>query len=343
MTENDTPKTRRAVLGAAAAAALAVATDAFIHPQTVAATTGTMIYGDTNNAGTSNTALHSASSETLTVDNTGTGNGLSASAAGLSAVAIYGLAQTGYGVIGDISIFTKGSGGIGVWGRDRDIPGKIGTAGTSYSGTGVVGFVAAGAGDTVPPAPAGMTGVYGYAPGGTGVVARSDAGTGVLGVSGNTIPAAKARTGVYGSATQDATSRGVWGYSPAGMGVYGESTGGRAVQGSATSGVGVRAAATSGYGVYASATTGIALLADGRVRLTKSAGQATIASGTASVSVTPGIDLTTTSAVIATLNGDAGGSTAVKRVAIDTTTNAFTIYLTANASASVKVAWLVLS
>jgi hypothetical protein len=58
--------------------------------------------------------------------------------------------------------------------------------------------------------------------------------------------------------------------------------------------------------------------------------------------VTPGIDLTSTSTVIATLNGDAGGSTAIKRVAINATTNAFTIYLTANATASVKVAWLVL-
>jgi len=47
--------------------------------------------------------------------------------------------------------------------------------------------------------------------------------------------------------------------------------------------------------------------------------------------------------VIATLNGSAGGSTAVKRVAINATTNVFTIYLTANATASVKVAWLVVS
>jgi hypothetical protein len=57
--------------------------------------------------------------------------------------------------------------------------------------------------------------------------------------------------------------------------------------------------------------------------------------------VTPGIDLTSTSAVIATLNGNAGGSTTVKRVLINATANTFTIYLTANSTANVKVAWLV--
>jgi hypothetical protein len=168
-------------------------------------------------------------------------------------------------------------------------------------------------------------------------------GTGVLGTADNApIPAAKLKTGVYGQATQDSSSRGVWGYSPAGLGVYGESSSGRAVQGVASSGIGVRAAASSGTGCYATSTTGYALRTDGRVRLDKSAGVATIASGTSSISVTPGVDLTTTSAVIATLNGNAGGSTAVKRVAINATTNAFTIYLTGNATASVHVAWLVL-
>ena len=168
-------------------------------------------------------------------------------------------------------------------------------------------------------------------------------GTGVLGSADNApVPAAKPKTGVYGQASQDSTSRGVWGYSPAGLGVYGESSTGRAVQGVASSGIGVRAAASSGTGCYATSATGYALRTDGRIRLDKSAGLATIASGTSSISVTPGIDLTATSAVIATLNGNAGGSTAVKRVAVNATTNVFTIYLTANATASVKVAWLVI-
>ena len=90
------------------------------------------------------------------------------------------------------------------------------------------------------------------------------------------------------------------------------------------------------------ATTGYALQTVGRVRLDKSAGLATIASGSSTVTVTPGIHLTTTSAVIATLQSNAGGATAVKRVAVNATNNTFTIYLTANSSALVKVAWLVL-
>jgi len=168
-------------------------------------------------------------------------------------------------------------------------------------------------------------------------------GTGVLGTADNApVHAAKPKTGVYGQATQDSTSRGVWGNSPAGLGVYGESSTGRAVQGVASSGIGVRAASSSGTGCYATSTTGYALRTDGRVRLDKSSGVATIASGASSVAVTPGIDLTATSAVVATLNGSAGGSTAVKRVAINETTNAFTIYLTANSTVAVKVAWLVL-
>jgi hypothetical protein len=199
-------------------------------------------------------------------------------------------------------------------------------------------------------------GVHGFSTAEIGVLGETDSsswaavtgrsfggGTGVLGSADNApVPAAKAKTGVYGQATQDGTSRGVWGYSPAGYGVLGEATTGRGVQGTAWSGVGVRAAATNGTGIWASATTGYAVQADGRILFNKSAGLATIASGTSSVSVTPGIDLTATSAVIATLNGNAGGSTAVKRVAVNATTNVFTIYLTANSTASVKVAWLVL-
>ena len=120
----------------------------------------------------------------------------------------------------------------------------------------------------------------------------------------------------------------------------------------ATSGIGVRASATTGNALMASATTGTAanlttsglksgtaLQAIGKVRFDKSVGIATIAAGTSGVTVTPGIDLTTTSAVVATLQGDAGGSTTVKRVSLNPTTDQFTIYLTANATAAVKVAW----
>jgi hypothetical protein len=53
--------------------------------------------------------------------------------------------------------------------------------------------------------------------------------TGLLGYSGGfVLPAAKAKTGVYGYAAQDASSQGVWGHSPAGNGVVGSTTSGYA-------------------------------------------------------------------------------------------------------------------
>ena len=224
------------------------------------------------------------------------------------------------------------------------VGGGVGVTGSSSSGVGMYGYSQT------------SLGVHGYSEQSIAVFGdnssdvhpavggRSFSGmTGVLGSADNgPLPPAKAKTGVYGVATQDGTSRGVWGYSPAGYGVLGEATTGRGVQGTTWSGVGVRAAATNGTGIWASATTGYAIQADGRILFNKSAGLATIASGASSVSVTPGIDLTSSSAVMATLNGNAGGSTAVKRVSINATTNVFTIYLTANSTASVKVAWLVL-
>ena len=49
--------------------------------------------------------------------------------------------------------------------------------------------------------------------------------TGVLGYSGNQ-PNAKPKTGAYGFADQDGTSKGVWGSSPAGHGLHGQSSSG---------------------------------------------------------------------------------------------------------------------
>ena len=76
----------------------------------------------------------------------------------------------------------------------------------------------------------------------------------------------------------------------------------------------------------------------GRVRFDNSVGLATIAAGTTSVTVTPGIDLTATSAVVATLQGASGGAL-VYRVSIDATADRFTIHLTKNTTVAVKVAW----
>ena len=156
------------------------------------------------------------------------------------------------------------------------------------------------------------------------------------------LPIAKPKTGVFGYAAQDATATGVRGESTVGRGVVGVAASGIGVRAHAPTGYGIHATTTSGTGVYATTgglKSGTALRTVGRVRFDNSVGIATVAAGTSSVTVTPGIDLTATSAVVATLQGDAGGSTTVKRISMNPTTDQFTIYLTANATAAVKVAW----
>jgi hypothetical protein len=224
---------------------------------------------------------------------------------------------------GDEDVFRASSGGAGNAIEGFSTSGAA-IVGTSGSDVGVTGSSQT------------LIGVHGYTVATTfpAVMGRSLAdGPGVYGYSGGDGPAptAPVKTGVYGLATQDTSSRGV----------VGQSTAGRGVNGLATSGLGVRGYATNGVGLSGEALTGYALRTKGRVRLDKSAGIATVLSGTSTKLVTPGIDLTSTSAVIATLNGDAGGAT-VERVTIDTAADTFTIILTGNAAASVKVAWLVL-
>ena len=57
--------------------------------------------------------------------------------------------------------------------------------------------------------------------------------------------------------------------------------------------------------------SGYALRAVGRVRLDNAGGIAIILAGKRAVVVVPGIDLAATSAVVATLQGSAGGTTTV--------------------------------
>lgn len=201
--------------------------------------------------------------------------------------------------------------GTGVWGRSGSGVGVYGSSdsyfaveGASSSSIGVSGTNSA----TDQPA------IQGQATGGS---------TGVYGRSGMTIPpAAPAKTGVFGYAAQDATAKGVYGRTTAGHGVHGYATSGAA-----------------GYFTTGAPTSGTALRAVGRVRFDHCAGVATIGAGTKSVLVSPGIDLGTTSAVVATLLGSAGGTTTVHRVAVDAVADTFRIYLTASSNATVKVAW----
>jgi hypothetical protein len=141
--------------------------------------------------------------------------------------------------------------------------------------------------------------------------------------------------GVYGLALDDGDGRGVIGESVAGCGVQGLTTTGRAVAGEATTGTAGHFSTTMVGAVYA----GFALRAVGRVRFDQCAGVATIRAGARSRTVAPGIDLTASSAVVATLMGSAGGTTTVHRVVVHAASNTFTIHLTAASRSSVKVAW----
>jgi hypothetical protein len=96
------------------------------------------------------------------------------------------------------------AGGVGAWGRSDTSSGVIGESGT---GIGVHGTNQL---PTTDPA----------------VLGLASNSTGVLGHSGGQfdLPDAKAKTGVFGHASQDSASKGVWGNSPEGHGIHGESS-----------------------------------------------------------------------------------------------------------------------
>jgi hypothetical protein len=231
------------------------------------------------------------------------------------ATVIEGSSTTGVGVRG------QSSGNYGVAGISSSF---VGTYGHSESSWGVYGTSTSSIGLSGRSYGVDMPATVGQAYGHS---------TGVLGYSGTGgLSAAPAKTGVYGYAAQDADARGVWGRSTAGRGVYGQSSSGQGVRGFSSTGVAL-------YGSTSDPKKGAGLRVVGKVRLDHCAGVATVIAATNSTTVTPGVDLTSTSAVTATLMGSAGGTTTVHRVALDTATDQFTIVLTANAASNVKVAW----
>lgn len=296
-------RSRRAVLvGALAATAASLATAMGRPSPARAGVDGDVVLGAPNVATTETKITNSTTAaNVLKVVSTGSGIGIIAT------------------TVSDSGVDASSDSFVGVYGR-------------SSTGWGVVGTTFS----TTRPA------VQGFAVGHT---------PGVIGISGNSglWPLPPLRTGVYGGADQDDTSVGVRGDSPAGTGLVGFSGTGTpssrpktGVYGQANhgaTGIGVRGHSGTGTGGYFSSTSGISLRATGRVRLDKCAGVATILAGTNAITVTPGVDLVATSAVVATLQGNPAGTTTVKSVAMNTTANTFRIYLTGNAAADTKVAW----
>jgi hypothetical protein len=361
--ETVTPASRRALLTAGLGGLLALVAGALGRPAVTRAADGDAVLVGGEYTSTTPTQITNLTDPVpVIVGNTASSIGVygTSSAEGIG---VGGNSQTGSGLSGTSTsgpgvaaastsgtgVFGQSASGIGVFGGSDS---AIGVQGDSNSAQGIYGYsddsygvqgVTSSAVTNV------AAGVFGFSPDGTGVKAESTNGsavralgwssskavalahsrgssTAILGFSGapaDEPPSSRAKTGVYGHAAQDSSSRGVTGATEAGQGVRGE--------------------ATTGTGVYAIAETGTALRAEGAVRF-KTSGLATIATGTRSVIVTPaGLDLTTASKILALLQGDAGGSTVVQRVAVNATTNTFTIFLTANSARAVKVSWFVIS
>ena len=355
------PRTRRTILASALGGLAAWVASGLGRPEAVSAHDP-----DDVELGNTNTANHGTIIECL-VEGGAALAGHSADGTGVAGTTD-GSINNNYGVSGYASAITGDA--SGVWGESA-----------SPSGTGVYGYASAttgaangvyGQSDTPDGTgvwgTGGKYGVWGMpgiatatpggsTPAGVGVFGYGGPSTGVLGYSGSIDmgappPDAKPKTGVFGYAAQDATSRGVTGQSTAGYGVYGTATTGRGLFASATTGTGAYGYTTSGIGARGYAATGTggyfstsgakigtALQTVGKVKFDKSVGVATVAAGAKSVTVTPGIDLTATSAVVATLQGTPIVGVAVISVAVDATADTFTIYLTANATAAVKAAW----
>ncbi|HEX5015842.1 MAG TPA: hypothetical protein VFV72_16980 [Candidatus Limnocylindrales bacterium] len=358
--DSATPRSRRAILAASVGGAAAFVANALSRATPASAADGqTMVVGGEYSASSktflgisaNDYAFWGASDINIGVV------GTSGSSSGVQGESNSGTGVYGYGGTSGVGVRGDSPGSFGVWGSSANNYGVYGT--TSFPGPAIKGTGLSG----VEGEATSGWGVYGHSSSSVGVKAASDTGTGIdvtvgadaSGISsqvGPNLVVRPAKTAVYGRSVVDSGSRGVTGETTNGRGVNGIASNGRGVHGQASSGRGVHGQATSGRGVYGFATTGTAgyferdagatgtaLRAVGPVKLDNCAGVATVASGTNTVAVTPGIDLTASSAVVATLMGDAGGSTVVKRVSVNASTNVLTIILSANSTKNVKVAW----
>jgi hypothetical protein len=249
-----------------------------------------LIAGGLSNGATwygSVTGNNNSSSNTLTLNNTGNGDGLYSSASEYGVVGIgnddtYGVGVYGEGYYSGIYGYGNGSGGAGVygegyygvWGYGDEYgvyaEGDYGVWGYGYS-DGVVGVSLenSGAGVYGYSDYTGGWGVYGYSAytGGYGVEGDGYYGSiGVKGYSDRTVAVFGFTTSmspsIYGENTVDGI--GVEGYVAEGTGVYGVSNGrlGSGVYGSNT-GVGYGVSGFTGYGIavfgYSTASTGYAV------------------------------------------------------------------------------------
>jgi hypothetical protein len=223
-----------------------------------------------------------------------------------------------------------GSNGIGV----------VGVGGTD--GIGVRGVVSDGGGAAIEGVTTGIgAGVTGSAVSGAGVVGTSDTGTGIRAFSGTGIGISVLTDAGNANPALLATSQGT------GQAIRAENTvAGVQPAMHAKSYSNAPALQASGKNIAVSASVpiagnGSALTVNGRTKFSRS-GVASIPKNATSVVVKVPGGLSSTSSVIATLQGTVSGNVAVKSAAISPSTGRATIYLTAKAPATLKVAWFAL-
>lgn len=241
-----------------------------------------------------------------------TGSGVTAvstSGFGLNALSTNGTGIRAFG--GGIAVDAQGT-TIGVQGSGT----TIGIAGTSDTGIGISAHsnhgIALAASTSDDEAVHGLSTATGKA----AVVGwNRGQSTGVMGVSNAsadlTLPDARGTTGVFGYSAINTSSKGVNGQSTAGTGIYG--------------------AATSGYAIRGS----------GRVRFEKVSGVATIGAGSKAKTISPGVNVTSSSFVLLSPRASLGGRDLW--FTVDASANTITIHISSARSSGTPVGWLLLS
>jgi len=240
-----TPRSRRAVLfGALGGAAASIA--AFVHPAVTRAGTDGDVVLDAVNTAAGTTEIDGSSSNPVIRVVGGT-------------VAVKALSPSDVGVLGasgvaEVDIPAPVAQSTGVYGVS---PAGHAVYGASDTGIGVYAASNASAAAAIVGTNSAGNGIRGHGQL-DGVIGESAGGrSGVVGFSGGgSAPAGPGKTGVYGEATQDSASRGVYGFALAGQGVRGDASTGQGVNGTATTGLGVQGVATTGQGVRGEATAG---------------------------------------------------------------------------------------
>ena len=302
--DTPTPRSRRALLTAAAAATVATVAEAVVRPLPVAAA------GDDGATVTVGGFFPDARAQT-TLANTANDNivlyvASNADAGHGGGTAIGGFSDHGSAIVGSS---TSGQG----------------VRGQSASGNGVSGFSNTGGG------------VYGNSSSSDGVRGISTTGYGVLGVSTTNI-------GVYGGSSsntavfgESSAGNGVSGRSDDGIGVRGSSSNNIGVYGASLTATGVSGRSQAGTGVRAETVSGTALDVQGKAHFSRS-GRKTILAGHSTVTVYLG-GTTTSSKVFAVLASNRA-SRYVR--AVVPASGSFKVYLNASVGSNSAIAWSVL-